>query len=147
MRSPILTQHVDRRWLGILHILILLGLALFLSGCDPGGDQGSLSSQPAPSTPVEQQVIERLLDLYREAVIEEDIDCLQALLAPAAVRAQTAGRRAARPAADGTFADLAAFRQALSATFVTQAVTALDIPAADIVIAPDRRRVSFLEVA
>jgi hypothetical protein len=46
-----------------------------------------------------------------------------------------------RQAADGTFADLATFRQALSATFVTQAVTALELPETAVVIAPDRDEV------
>jgi hypothetical protein len=114
---------------------LLLLLSLLLCGCDPGGGQGSLSTPDDPIAPAEQQVIQRLLALYQEAVIEEDIDRLQALLAPPLAQA-----------ADGAFADLATFREALSATFVTQAVTALELPAAEVVIAPDRRRVTFLEV-
>jgi hypothetical protein len=129
------------------HVLILLGLALLLSGCDPGGNQGSLSTPDGPSAPVEQQAIQRLLELYREAVLAEDIDRVQALLQPAPALGQAAAsQRTARQAADGTFPDLATFRQALSATFVTQAVTALELPATEVVIAPDHSSVTFLEV-
>ena len=125
---------------------MLLGLVLFLSSCDPGGNQGSLSTPDSPSAPAEQQAIQRLLELYREAVLAEDIDRLQALLQPVPALAQVAAQPAAPQAADGVFADLATFRQALSATFVTQAVTALELPAAEVVIAPDRGNVTFLEV-
>jgi hypothetical protein len=68
---------------------------------------------------VEQQAIQRLLDLYREAVLQEDIDRLQALLQPTPALTQVAAQHPARQAADGAFADLATFREALSATFVT----------------------------
>ena len=73
----------------------------------------------APSAQVEQQAIQSLLGLYREAVLAEDIDRLQALLAPASAlaRRQT---RAQCARTDGIFPDLAAFRQALSDTFRTQ---------------------------
>jgi hypothetical protein len=125
---------------------VLLALTLLLAGCQPGGNQGSLSPPDSPSAPVEQQAIERLLALYREAVLAEDIDRLQALLQPAPALAQAAAQPAARQTADGTFADLTVFRQALSATFVTQAVTALGLPAAEVVIAPDCGSVTFLEV-
>ena len=67
-------------------VLMLLGLALGLAGCSGGGDSGSLepkaaSDTPAPSgPPVEQEAALNLLELYRTAVVEEDIDQLQALL-------------------------------------------------------------------
>jgi hypothetical protein len=109
--------------------VLFLGLISLISACDPGGNPGSLSSQPAPSAPAEQQAIQRLLDLYRVAVLQEDIDRLQALLQPTPALAQTAAQPAAPQATDGTFTDLATFRQALSAPFVTQAVTALELPA------------------
>ena len=127
-------------------LLSLLLLPLLLAGCDPGGEQGSLSTPDASDAPAEQQVIQSLLGLYRQAVLEEDIDRLQALLQPSSALTTAAVRRTQRQAADGTFADLAAFRQALSDTFRTHAITALDIPAAEVVIAPNRRRVTFLEV-
>jgi hypothetical protein len=69
MVSPILTLHIGWRWPGVPHVLMLLGLALFLSGCDPGGNQGSLSPSDDPSAPGEQQAVDNLLALYREAVL------------------------------------------------------------------------------
>jgi hypothetical protein len=125
------------------HVLILLGLMLFLSGCDPGGNQGSLSPSDGPSAPAEQQAIQRLLGLYREALLAEDIDRLQALLQPATALAQVS--RAPR-VASGTFTDLAAFRQSWSDTFRTHTLTALELPAAEVIIAPDRGSVTFWEV-
>ena len=41
MGSSVPTPHVGRRWLGVLHVLILLGLALCLFCCDPGGTRES----------------------------------------------------------------------------------------------------------
>jgi hypothetical protein len=76
MVSQVLAQSVSRRRLGVLHVVILLGSALCLSGCDPGGNQGSLPSQPAPSALGEAQAVDNLLRLYREAVLAEDIDRL-----------------------------------------------------------------------
>ena len=147
MNTPVLARHRSWRWLGMPHVLLLLGLALFLSGCDPGGNQGSLSSQPAPSAPGEQQAVDNLLALYREAVLAEDIDRLQALLQPEPALTQTAGApRTARQEPSGAFADLAVFRQALSDTFLAHAVTALELPETEVVLAPDRGSVTFLEV-
>jgi hypothetical protein len=71
-----------------LKVLALSGLIL-LAGCDPGGSPGSLSPPDGPSALAEQKAIQRLLDLYR---------------------------------------------QALNATFFTQAVTALEIAAGKVVI-------------
>jgi hypothetical protein len=89
--------------------------------------------------------VDNLLALYREAVLAEDIDRLQALLHPTPALAQAA-QRTTRQAPSGVFADLGAFRDALSDTFVTQAVKALELPAAEVVLAPDRRSVTCLEV-
>jgi hypothetical protein len=133
-------------WRAIAWWLLCQTVFCLLTGCDPGGNPDSLSSQPAPSAPGEPQAIDNLLALYREAVLAEDIDRLHALLHPTPALTQTAALPATRQMADGTFADLATFRQALSATFVTQAVTALELPAAEVVVAPDRGSVTFLEV-
>ena len=105
MNTPVLARPSGWRWLGMPHVLMLLGLALCLFGCDPGGNQGHLSTADGPSAQAEQQVIQRLLGLYRQAVLEEDIDRLQALLDA------HAGAAAGRPT--GMFVDLATFRQAL----------------------------------
>jgi hypothetical protein len=55
------------RWRPVLRGLpgVMLALTLLLVGCDPGGNQGSLSPSDSPSTQVEQQAIQRLLELYR----------------------------------------------------------------------------------
>lgn len=62
---------------------VLLGLLLCLAGCTSGGDQGQATAPSAPSPRVERQAIDNLLALYQEAVVAEDGDRLQALLAPA----------------------------------------------------------------
>jgi hypothetical protein len=139
-------HHLSAPWRAIAWLLLCLTVFCLLTGCDPGGNPGSLSSQPVPSAPGEQQAVDNLLRLYREAVLAEDIDRVHALLQPTPALAQVAALPAAPQATDGTFADLAAFRQALSATFVMQAVTALELPTAEVVLASDRSSVTFLEV-
>jgi Carboxypeptidase regulatory-like domain/Two component regulator propeller len=64
-------------------LVILLGLIWFLSGCDNGGSSGSLSAPSEPAAPapqLEQAAVHNLLGLQRTAVLQEDIDRLQALL-------------------------------------------------------------------
>ena len=92
MDTPVLVRPRGWRWPGMPHVLMLLGLALCLFGCDPGGEQGRLSSSDGPNAPAEQQVIQRLLGLYQEALVEEDIDRLHALLAPATGQATPVAR-------------------------------------------------------
>ena len=60
-----------------------------------------------------------LLALYQEALVAEDSDRLQALLAPATARAQaqTTADRPPRQDPTGAFTDLTAFQEALRATF------------------------------
>jgi hypothetical protein len=78
--------------------------------------------------------VDTLLRLYREALLAEDSDRLQALLQPQAALTQAAGvARATRQAANGTFADLTACREAITDTFRTQALTALELPEAEMV--------------
>ena len=69
--------------------LALIGFMLHLAGCTSGGDQGQATAPSAPSPRVERQAIDNLLALYQEAVVAEDSDRLQALLAPATALAQT----------------------------------------------------------
>ena len=38
MDSLVLTRHIGWRWPGVPPVLLLLGLALCLSSCDPGGN-------------------------------------------------------------------------------------------------------------
>jgi streptogramin lyase len=98
---------------------------------------------------VERQALANLLALYQEAVVAEDSDRLQALLAPAAALGQTqtiADSSVPRQDSTGAFADLAAFQEALRTTFQQATVTALAIPPETVEIAPDQSRVTFLEV-
>lgn len=66
---------------------VLFALILLLAGCAPGGNQGQPTAPSAPSATVERQAIANLLALYQEALVAEDSDRLQALLAPAATTA------------------------------------------------------------
>src|SRR5262245_37517542 len=86
--------------------LIFLGLVLLMSGCG-ASDHATLTAPTAASPAVEQQAITSLLDLYRQALLQEDIDRLQALLT----------------------ADAEAFRTTMSTTFRTLTLTGVEIPA------------------
>jgi streptogramin lyase len=98
----------------------------------------------APSPRVERQAIDNLLALYQEAVVAEDSDRLQALLAPATALAQTTA--APRQDPPGSLTDPTALRDTLRATFQQATVTALVIPSETVEVAPDQRSVTFLEV-
>jgi len=126
-----------------------VALTLLLAGCTPGGDSGHPTAPSAPSPTVERQAIANLLALYQEALVAEDSDRLQALLAPEAALAQAqsaAALPALRQDPTGAFADVAAFQEALRATFQQHTVTALAIPPDTVGIAPDQGSVTFLEV-
>src|SRR5262245_60223678 len=128
-------------------VALLLLLPLLLAGCQPGGNQGNPAAPASPSAQVERQAVDNLLRLYREALLAEDSDRLQALLQPEATLTRAAGAlHTTRQEPSGAFADLAAFRDALSNTFRTQVLTAVEIPDAAVLLAPDRRSVTFLEV-
>jgi hypothetical protein len=59
----------------------LLGLAVLPAGCgEGGGESGDLTPQAAPTPQLEQAAVQNLLDLYRTATLQEDIDRLQELL-------------------------------------------------------------------
>jgi parallel beta-helix repeat protein len=117
-----------------------------LAGCTSGGDQGQATAPSAPSPRVERQALANLLALYQEAVVAEDSDRLQALLAPAAALAPAQTTASPRQDPTGAFADSAAFQQALRTTFQQATLTALAIPSETVVIAPDQSSVTFLEV-
>ena len=123
-------------------------MLLCLAGCTSGGDQGQATAPSAPSPTVERQALANLLALYQEAVVAEDSDRLQALLAPATALApaQTTAASALRQDQLGAFANPAAFQETLRATFQQTTVTALAIPPETVVIAPDQSSVTFLEV-
>ena len=74
-------------------LLVLLGLGLW-AGCS-ASDKQTLTAPTAASPQLEQQAIANLFDLYRQALLQEDIDRLQALLAaetPSPSRAPCATR-------------------------------------------------------
>ena len=145
MVSQGLAQHGSRREQRV-RALALVGLVLLLAGCTSGGDEGQATAPSAPSPRVERQAIDNLLALYQEAVVAEDSDRLQALLAPATALAPTQTTAAPRQDPTGAFADPAALQDTLRATFQQATVTALAIPPETVVIAPDQSSVTFLEV-
>ncbi len=116
----------------ITYVCMIYGIMLLAIGCSPGGESGSLSS-PMPSVPqLEQQAIANMLELYRQAVLQEDIDRLQALVPPES----TATPAAATPT----------FLTTLGKHFRAVNITALHIPAETVQVAADRRSMSFLEI-
>ena len=128
---------------------ILLALLLLPAGCTSGGGQGQATAPSAPSPTVERQAIDNLLALYQEALVAEDSDRLHALLAPTTAlgQAQTATALAVpRQDPTGAFPDLTTFQDAMRATFQQSTVTILAIPPETVVLAPDQRSVTFLEV-
>jgi hypothetical protein len=132
MVSQGLAQYGSRREQRV-RALALVGLVLLLAGCAPGGDQGQAIAPSAPSPTVERQALANLLALYQEAVVAEDSDRLQALLAP-------------RQDSTGAVADPSAFQAALRTTFQQATITALAIPPETVALAPDQSSVTFLEV-
>jgi nitrous oxidase accessory protein NosD/streptogramin lyase len=119
---------------------------LLLAGCTSGGDQGQASAPSAPSPRVERQAIDNLLALYQAAVVAEDSDRLQALLAPATALAQAQTTTAPRQDPLEVVTDPTAFQATLRATFQQTTVTALTIPPETVEVAPDQSSVTFLEV-
>ena len=63
------------------HLWVLLGCVLLAVGCNSGGDTGTPPDVPEPTDPqfVSQGVM-AVLDLYRTAVLQEDIDRLEEIL-------------------------------------------------------------------
>src|SRR5262249_32564583 len=83
---------------------VLFGLVVLLTGCNQGGNQGHLTPQPGANPTLERQAVDNLLDLYRTALRQADIDRVDALT------------------------DDQGLLATLSTTFRTRTVTALDIP-------------------
>jgi sugar lactone lactonase YvrE len=122
-------------------LCLLPVLLLLLVQCTPSGDSNQAAPPVEPNQPLQQQTVDRLLDLYRSAIVQEDIDQLQTLLQSDATPLQRRTRRQAE-----TRAEAPTFRATLSTAFRTLTMTDLQIPAETIEIAPDARRVTFLEV-
>jgi hypothetical protein len=126
--------------------LLLVGLALLLVGCSGGGDSGSLTpvSQPSAPTPdgapppgtapagssaaLEQQATQNLVGLYRTAIVQEDSDRLEALLA-----------------GDGGAVARGSFLDAMVATFQRHAVLDLQLREVAIEGTPTPQAVTFQE--
>lgn len=111
---------------------MIYGIMLLAIGCSPGGESGSLSS-PMPSVPqLEQQAIANMLELYRQAVLQEDVDRLQTLVQPESTAT--------------LLAETPTFLTTLGEHFRAVNVTAFHIPAETVQVAADRRSMSFLEI-
>ncbi|MCZ6874069.1 MAG: nuclear transport factor 2 family protein, partial [bacterium] len=121
---------------GIRWFTILLCLPLLLLGCEPSGDQvGDLTAPSGPSAQVELQAINNVLALYRETLLSEDIDRLQALLAPDVAVASTQSRSASTATA---------FRQTISDRFRSHTMLAHSLQ--QVAIAADRQSATFIDV-
>ena len=119
MQTRVFLCHICYGGRKVRYWLLLLVLSSFLSQCTPGGDQDQATAPSAPSPPVEHQALANLLALYQEAVVAEDSDRPQALLAPATALAQaqtTATAPALRQDPPGVSAAPAALQETLRAT-------------------------------
>jgi parallel beta-helix repeat protein len=111
MTTYLLSRSVSRYAVGMKSFLGVLGLMVVLIGCNSGGDSGSISPQSAEvSPPLEQAAVRNLLDLYRTALRQEDIDRLQSLLTT-----------------DGGAFGGQSFLEAMSASFREEAVTDVEL--------------------
>src|SRR5437879_5847357 len=129
-------------------LVMLLGLAFLWAGCGTS-DHQMLTTPTAASPLLEQQAIANLFDLYRQALLQQDIDRLQALLAAETSSAQpgTPRQQAAPRQEDGSpLTDAGAFLTAMSTAFRTLTITGFELPAETVQVAADRRSVTFLEI-
>lgn len=118
-----------RHGASVHRLLGMLGLTLLLVGCDGGGGSGNLSPQAGPNPQLEQQAVQNLLDLYRTALLQEDIDRLQALLER-----------------DGGVFERRSFLDAMADTFRRLTVTDLQLTEVSIQGSPTPLSVTFQEV-
>lgn len=101
---------------------------LCVAGCSASDNQ-TLTAPTTASPQLEQQAIDNLLELYRQALLQEDIDRLQVLLA--AETPDDAKTGTPRQEDRGTFTDAEAFRTAMSTAFRTLTMTDFELPAED----------------
>ena len=147
MRLPSL----KRLWRNVWPIRItLLVLSLLLLSCQDGEDIDNLSPPPLVTPIVEQRSIENLLSLYRMALLQEDIDRLQALLQPGDDHLEIVTRGdypMQRQREDmETFEDAQSFRMTISEDFRNLTILDIDIIDVNIQITSDSATASFLEV-
>ena len=93
-----------------------------LLGCERAGQIEDLQPAPASIPLVEQQSIQRLSELYQMAIVQEDIDRLQAILAGNAATMPTERERLKQPA---KFESVTAFRERLTRLFLLKTVREL----------------------
>src|SRR5262245_38051442 len=95
-------------------LCLLLGCVLCLVNCSPGGNTGT---PPADLDAADRQFMRQgateVLNLYRTALVQEDIDRLQALLQPVEARVQSEALRPQRPE-EAAFADGQTFREVMT---------------------------------
>src|SRR5262249_13813129 len=97
----------------------------------------------------EIQAITNLLNLYRTAIVQEDIDRLQELLQPENALSQQVTappQNNSRQEGQGVAVDVRTFREAMSEAFRTVDFLDLLIPEGETHITSDRQRVTFLEM-
>lgn len=126
-----------------LGVLMLLGCMLCLSGCNPdGGNTGTPPPEPEPEAPTfVPHGIAEVRRLYHEALLQEDIDRLQALFPP-----PSSNGVLLVPQPPAGFTDVETFRQEMTHLFSTGTLLGLHIPDDTIHIDPGRQRVTFQEV-
>ncbi len=107
---------------------LLLVCGLTLTGCGASGDIDDLQPPEGAGEVVEQQSVNNLLEAYRTALLQEDIDRLQVLFRPQEVAS----------------APVRAFLDHITETFRTMSTT--DIELQPPLLTADRRSVSFLEI-
>jgi hypothetical protein len=124
----------------------ILGLVLLLVHCQQGEDVDSLTPPPAGIPEEVQQATLRLIDLYRTALLQEDIDQLDVLLQPEDAGVSLSGLLQ-QPQTNGTApTEVQTFLEERSTTFRTMTLINLQIPPETIQFATAPQRVMFQEV-
>src|SRR5262249_21021781 len=131
-----------RCWLLQGVLCLFAGLLLLLGGCSSSGGGGKVDAPTEPSPALQQHTVADLLTQYRTAVVQQDIDRLDALLQRDAAQASTR----LQPTPGSSVLDASMFRDAIATLFRTVSITDLQLPPEAIQIAPDACCVTFLEV-
>ncbi len=146
MNLPVLSRIYDglrclnRRWVRIIW------LTLLLFSCSHGGDSDNLPSSPTITPVVKQQAIENILEIYRTALVQEDIDRLQTILEQDSNTIQpTVQDQDVTPTEQQDSLDPQAFLDLISATFQNLTLLDLQLLNIDIDIAEASATASFLE--
>lgn len=119
---------------------IFLLAQLLATGCTPEGENGTVASPTAPGVQVQRAAVENLLTLYRQAMLQEDIDRLQELFPTASTLPVQC------PGEGPTFQSPQEFQACRRDDLQRFLITNLQLPPETVEIAPDYRQVTFLEV-